>query len=154
MENQNTPLWDASLDINERLDWLLEALNLDEKCRMFSTLTPEVARLGIRSTYLGEEAAHGVEAKHDRSVNWGAPTPTTTFPQPFGMSQTWDTKLMEKMGEAVGDEARILYYREGEHGGLCRWAPMAEPERDPRFGRTEEGFGEDPHLGGRWHLLI
>ena len=60
MENQNTPLWDASLDINERLDWLLEALNLDEKCRMFSTLTPEVARLGIRSTYLGEEAAHGV----------------------------------------------------------------------------------------------
>ena len=36
MENQNTPLWDASLDINERLDWLLEALNLDEKCRMFS----------------------------------------------------------------------------------------------------------------------
>ena len=67
MENQNTPLWDASLDINERLDWLLEALNLDEKCRMFSTLTPEVTRLGIRSTYLGEEAAHGVEAKHDRS---------------------------------------------------------------------------------------
>ena len=57
MENQNTPLWDASLDINERLDWLLEALNLDEKCRMLSTLTPEVARLGIRSTYLGEEAA-------------------------------------------------------------------------------------------------
>ena len=79
MENQNTPLWDASLDINERLDWLLEALNLDEKCRMFSTLTPEVARLGIRSTYLGEEAAHGVEAKHDRSVNWGAPKPTTTI---------------------------------------------------------------------------
>ena len=56
---------------------------------------------------------------------------------------------MEKMGAAVGDEARILYYREGEHGGLCRWAPMAEPERDPRFGRTEEGFGEDPHLGGQ-----
>lgn len=51
-----------------------------------------------RSTYLGEEAAHGVEAKHDRSVNWGAPKPTTTFPQPFGMSQTWDTKLMEKWG--------------------------------------------------------
>ena len=50
MENRNTPLWDASLDIKERLDWLLEALNLDEKCRMLSTLTPEVARLGIRST--------------------------------------------------------------------------------------------------------
>ena len=148
MENRNTPLWDASLDINERLDWLMEALNLDEKCKMLSTLTPEVARLGIRSTYLGEEAAHGVEAKHDRSVNWGAPKPTTTFPQPFGMSQTWDTELMEKIGEAVGNEARILYYREGEHGGLCRWAPMAEPERDPRFGRTEEGYGEDPYLGG------
>lgn len=148
MENQNTPLWDASLDIKERLDWLMEALTLDEKCKMLSTLTPEVARLGIRSTYLGEEAAHGVEAKHDRSVNWGTPKPTTTFPQPFGMSQTWDTKLMEKIGEAVGNEARILYYREGGHGGLCRWAPMAEPERDPRFGRTEEGYGEDPYLGG------
>ncbi len=148
MENQNTPLWDASLDIKERLDWLMEALTLNEKCKMLSTLTPEVTRLGIRSTYLGEEAAHGVEAKHDRSVNWGTPKPTTTFPQPFGMSQTWDTKLMEKIGEAVGNEARILYYREGEHGGLCRWAPMAEPERDPRFGRTEEGYGEDPYLGG------
>ena len=148
MENQNTPLWDASLSIEKRLDWLLEAMNLDEKCRMLSTLTPEIPRLGIRSTYLGEEAAHGVEAKHDRSVNWGAPKPTTTFPQPFGMSQTWDRELMEKIGEAVGNEARILYYREGSHGGLCRWAPMAEPERDPRFGRTEEGYGEDPYLGG------
>lgn len=148
MENQNTPLWDAGLDIEKRLDWLLEALNLDEKCQMLSTLTPEISRLGIRSTYLGEEAAHGVEAKHDRSVNWGAPKYTTTFPQPFGMSQTWDRDLVEKIGEAVGTEARILYYKEGSHGGLCRWSPMAEPERDPRFGRTEEGYGEDPFLAG------
>ena len=114
MENQNTPLWDASLDINERLDWLLEALNLDEKCRMFSTLTPEVARLGIRSTYLGEEAAHGVEAKHDRSVNWGAPTPTTTFPQPFGMSQTWNPSVIPVLEEQKKDLEKI-------HTWVVRW---------------------------------
>lgn len=148
MENQYTPLWDAALGIEERVDWLLKALTPQEKYHMLSTLCPEIPRLGIRSTYLGEEAAHGVEAKHDRSVNWGAPKHTTTFPQPFGMSQTWDRELMEKIGEVVGTEARILYHKEGAHGGLCRWGPMAEPGCDPRFGRTEESYGEDPCLVG------
>ena len=148
MERQTTPLWDASLGIEQRLDWLLEALSLEEKLNMLSTLTPEIPRLGIRSTYLGEDAHHGVEAKHDRRENWGEPRRTTSFPQPIGMSQTWDPDLLEEIGEAVSREARILYEREDRRGGLNRWSPMAEPARDPRWGRTEESFGEDPLLAG------
>ena len=148
MERQATPLWDATLDFEQRLDWLLSALSLEEKLNMLSTLSPEIARLGIRSTYLGEVAPHGVEAKHDRRENWGPPRATTTFPQPLGMSQSWDPGLMEKIGSVVSCEARILYEAEGRRGGICRWSPMAEPARDPRWGRTEESFGEDPLLAG------
>lgn len=148
MDNIYSPLWDATLDTEARLDWLLEALSLDEKLQLLSTLCPDIPRLGIISTYLGGEAAHGVEAKHDRSVNWGAPRKTTTFPQPFGMSQTWDRELMQEIGAAVAAEARILYESEGRRGGLCRWAPLAEPVTDPRWGRTEECYGEDPMLAG------
>lgn len=154
MENQNTPLWDASLDINERLDWLLEALNLDEKCRMFSTLTPEVTRLGIRSTYLGEEAAHGVEAKHDRSVNWGAPKPTTTFPQPFGMSQTWDTKLMEKWGQplemrhesSIIERVNMAVYVVGHRWRSQSVIPVLEGQK--------KDLAKIPIWVVKWHLLI
>ena len=149
MERQTSPLWDASLGIEQRLDWLLQALSLEEKLNMLSTLTPEITRLGIRSTYLGEDAPHGVEAKHDRQENWGQPRMTTTFPQPIGMSQSWNPTLMKEIGEAVSCEARILYEAEGRHGGICRWSPLAEPARDPRWGRTEESYGEDPLLAGK-----
>ena len=148
MENQNTPLWDASLDINERLDWLLEALNLDEKCRMFSTLTPEVTRLGIRSTYLGEEAAHGVEAKHDRSVNWGAPKPTTTFPQPFGMSQTWDTKqpLEMRHESSIIERVNMAVYVVGHRWRSQSVIPVLEGQK--------KDLAKIPIWVVKWHLLI
>ena len=57
------------------------------------------------------------------------------------------------MGAAVGDEARILYYREGEHGGLCRWAPMAEPERDPRLEGQKKDLAKIHIWVVKWHLL-
>lgn len=142
----NTPLWNNELPVEERLNYLLEELTLEEKLRCLTTGCPEIARLGIKATYMGGEAAHGIEARHDQAFNAGEPEPTTSFTQPIGMSSSFDKKLIKECGRVVGEEARALYKRNG--GGLCRWAPTIDMERDPRWGRTEEAYGEDPCLTG------
>lgn len=143
-----TPLWNNHLPLKKRLDYLIENLTLEEKFEFLGTGCPAIERLGISSTFHGGEAAHGIEARHDQSFNKGEPEPTTIFPQPIGMSATWDRALLKKIGEAVGNEARVLYQRH-KNGGLCRWAPTIDMERDPRWGRTEEAYGEDPYLTGK-----
>lgn len=70
---------------------------------------------------------------------------TTSFPQPIGMSASWDPELIKKAGEVTGTEARVVWHRHQGHG-LSRWAPTVDLERDPRWGRNEEGYGEDPVL--------
>ena len=148
MENyKKTPLWDNSLKVEERLDYLVKALTLEEKIACLTTGCPDVERLGIRASYMGGEAAHGIEARHDQAFNRGEPEPTTSFTQPIGMSASFDRELIEECGRCVGEEARALYTRNGS-GGLCRWAPTIDMERDPRWGRTEEAYGEDPYLSG------
>lgn len=142
-----TPLWDSRRPLAERIAWLLGEMTIDEKLSFLGTSTPELARLGIVSNHIGGEAAHGVEARHDQDGR-GVPEPTTSFPQPIGMSASWDTELIGQAGRVVGKEARVLYERY-PHGGLFRWAPTVDIERDPRWGRTEEGYGEDPFLTGK-----
>lgn len=150
---KRNPLWDETLDVEARLDALIRELTLEEKVTLCGTGAPEIKRLGIPAYATGGEAAHGIEARHDQSFNLGEPVKTTCFPQPFGMSMMWDTALMEEIGEIVGTEARIhakLENQKGKQtGGLCRWAPTVDMERDPRWGRTEEGYGEDPYLTGK-----
>lgn len=143
----NTPLWDSGLDIEERLDYLIDALSLEEKIRCLTTGCPDVERLGIKASYMGGEAAHGIEARHDQAFNAGEPEFTTSFTQPIGMSGSFDRELIRECGRVVGEEARALFTRNGG-GGLCRWAPTIDMERDPRWGRTEEAYGEDPYLTG------
>ena len=143
---KNTPFWDVSLPIEERLDWLLSEMTMDEKLGMLATRVPELERLGIPAMSVGGEAAHGVEARNDQN-ELGGPETTTSFPQPIGMSATWDTELIKKAGEVTGTEARVIYHRHPDRG-LSRWAPTIDLERDPRWGRTEEGYGEDPLLVG------
>jgi Beta-glucosidase-related glycosidases len=145
---QNTPLWDESLTLEERLDYLVKQLTLEEKIQCLSVKSPDIERLGIKSFSIGAEAAHGVEARHDQEFNKGIAIKTTVFTQPFGMSATWDTDLIEKAGIVTGTEARAIYKQEGNIG-LSRWAPTVDLERDPRWGRTEEGYGEDPYLTGK-----
>lgn len=143
---KNTPFWDVSLSIEERLDWLLSEMTVDEKLSCLATRVPNLERLGIPAMSVGGEAAHGVEARNDQN-ELGAPEVTTSFPQPIGMSATWDRELIKKAGEVTGTEARVLYHRHPDRG-LSRWAPTIDLERDPRWGRTEEGYGEDPLLTG------
>lgn len=144
---RKTPLWDNKLSVEERLDYLVNELTLEEKISCLTTGCPDIERLGIKAFYMGGEAAHGIEARHDQAFNAGEPEPTTSFTQPIGMSASFDRELIKECGKAVGEEARGLYTRNGG-GGLCRWAPTIDMERDPRWGRTEEAYGEDPYLTG------
>lgn len=146
-EYKNTPLWNNHLSVEERLDYLIQELTLEEKISCLGTGCPEIERLGIKASFMGGEAAHGIEARHDQAFNKGEPEPTTSFTQPIGMSGSFDRELIKKCGNAVGEEARALFNRSGR-GGLCRWAPTVDMERDPRWGRFEEAYGEDPYLAG------
>lgn len=144
---KDTPLWDNSLPIEDRLDYLIGELTLEEKISCLTTGCPDIERLGITASYMGGEAAHGIEARHDQAFNAGEPEPTTCFTQPIGMSGSFDRELIKKCGKAVGEEARALFTR-SKKDGLCRFAPTVDMERDPRWGRNEEAYGEDPYLTG------
>lgn len=139
-------LYDQSLSIEERISWLLSEMTIEEKLNSLSGFSGKLDRLHIPDMAIGGEAAHGVEARNDQ-FHIADPILTTVFTQPLGMSATWDAELIKKAGEATGKEARVVYHRTG--GGLVRWAPTVDLERDPRWGRTEEGYGEDPNLTGK-----
>ncbi|BBF45253.1 beta-glucosidase [Lachnospiraceae bacterium KM106-2] len=141
-------IWDTTLPIEERLDALLGELTLEEKIQSLTVETPEISRLGIKAFAIGSEAAHGVQARHDEEFNKEKTVDTTTFNQPIGMSMTWDPELIQKAGKVTGVEARAIFNQQG-HIGLSRWAPTVDMERDPRWGRNEEGYGEDPYLTGK-----
>ena len=143
----NNPLFDRSLSFEERTQWLLSQLTPEEKCGWISSRLPACERLGILPFGLGAEAAHGVQGRNDQGLI-SEPDITTSFPQPIGMSQCWDEELMEKCGEIVGVEARVVAKRKNSRG-LSRWAPTVDLERDPRWGRNEEAYGEDPLLIGK-----
>ena len=143
---KNTPFWDASLPIEKRLDWLLAEMTIEEKLSCLASSVPDLERLGIPGMNVGGEAAHGVEARNDQN-DLKIPEPTTSFVQPIGMSATWDPEMIKKAGEVTGIETRVIYHRHPDRG-LSRWAPTIDLERDPRWGRNEEGYGEDPVLTG------
>ena len=144
---KKTPLWNNRLPIEERLDYLISELTLEEKVQCLTTGCPDVERLGIFASHVGGEAAHGIEARHDQGFNHGEPEFTTSFTQPIGMSSSFDRELIKECGRSVGEEARALFGR-STWNSLCRWAPTIDMERDPRWGRTEEAYGEDPYLTG------
>ena len=146
---QNTKLKD-----DKRIDLLLRQLTLDEKLSLLST-NLGVPRLGIPSLSC-YEGLHGL-ALGGPAANNGRKTvdgrevpndlPTTIFPQAYGMGCTWDREAVRRMGDIEAEEARYYIRRpEARRKGLVVYAPNADLARDPRWGRTEESFGEDPYL--------
>ncbi|WP_435920898.1 glycoside hydrolase family 3 C-terminal domain-containing protein [Paenibacillus sp. DYY-L-2] len=133
------PMWNADLALEDRLDDMLSRLTLDEKIGLMPSRQEAVPRLGIPEYGVGGEAAHGFVAREG---------PATVFPQTIGLSSTWNPELLQEIGELIGDEARSYYEQRGGSGGLTVWAPTVDLERDPRWGRTEEAYGEDPYLTG------
>ena len=146
---QNTKLKDE-----KRVELLISQLTLDEKISLLST-NMGVPRLGIPSLSC-YEGLHGL-ALGGPAANNGKKTvegrevpddlPTTIFPQAYGMGCTWDREAVRRMGDIEAEEARYYIQRpEARRKGLVVYAPNADLARDPRWGRTEESFGEDPYL--------
>ena len=142
VKKADNPFWDSKLSTEEKLDRLVKELTIDEKLHMLASGSKGIERLGIPDCLLGGEAAHGVVARNWQNGEIVKDT-TTSFPQPIGMSSSWDKDAIREAGKTVGREARICYYRR-PWGGLSRWAPTVDLLRDPRWGRNEEAYGEDP----------
>lgn len=127
--------------MKQRLNKLINQLTLEEKISLLSTSQSEIKRLKIPAYEVGGEAAHGVVDREGGK--------TTSFPLPLGLSQTWNPDLLKVIGDAIGKEARIKYLQSEKKSWLTLWAPTIDMERDPRWGRNEEAYGEDPFLTGR-----
>lgn len=131
---------DSSLSFDERVKDLLSRLTIEEKAGLMSNHMAAVPRLDIGEWYVGAEVARGYVSRNPDE-------PTTVFPQPIGLSGTFDAELMEKAGLAAGKEARVLNKRHPS-GHLMLWGPTVDLCRNPLWGRNEEGYGEDPFLTG------
>ena len=146
---------DPDADPEARITSLLAAMTLSEKIQALGT-DPSVPRLGLRlSGHI--EGLHGVAL--GGPAEWGqkgpdgvvsrGPLTTTQFPQQVGLGETWDPDLVRRVAALEGLEARYAFQSEKyRRGGLVVRAPNADLARDPRWGRTEESFGEDPFLTG------
>ena len=148
------PFQNTTLTDNVRLDNLLSLMTLDEKVNALST-SLGVPRLGIRNTGQSE-GLHGMAL--GGPANWGdfanrvnpKTYPTTIFPQSYGLGETWNPELIQQVADIEATEIR--FYTQNPNlnkGGMVMRAPNADLARDPRWGRTEESYGEDAFLGSR-----
>jgi beta-glucosidase len=133
------------LPTEQRIDDLLSVLTLEEKVECLGS-NPKLPRLGLRLSG-AVEGLHGLAL--GGSSGWGRnqPVPTTTFPQSVGLGETWDTDVVKEVGKVEGTEARWVFHVR-EKGAIIIRTPNADLARDPRWGRSEESFGEDPYLVG------
>src|SRR5258708_29837189 len=136
---------DTSLSFAERAKDLVGRLTLEEKVSLMNHPAQGVPRLNIPAYNYWSEALHGV-ARNGRD---------TVFTQAIGMAATWDKELIYKVATAISDEGRAKYHaalrRNGytdQYQGLTFWSPNINIFRDPRWGRGQETWGEDPYLTG------
>ena len=136
---------DTNLSIAERVQDLLSRLTLDEKVGMMNHPAQGVPRLDIPDYNFWSEALHGVAANGRATV----------FPQAIGMAATWDRDLIHQIATAISDEGRAKYHealrrngRNDQFQGLTFWSPNVNIFRDPRWGRGQETWGEDPFFTG------
>lgn len=138
---------DPSRSISERLDALIAGLSVEDKLGLLCCFPKLTETCGIPPIGIGGEAAHGVQIKNPWNEK-DAPVTSTVFPQPIGMSATFDPEMTEAAGRVAGIETRVEALRHAGQG-LTRFAPTVDLERDPRWGRNEEAYGEDPFLSGK-----
>lgn len=136
---------DPALPLADRVQDLLSRLTLEEKLGQFIHPVNSIPRLGIPAYNFWNEGLHGV-GRNGRA---------TVFPQAIGMSATWNPELIKTIAAAIGDEGRAKYHEtlrvKGStniYQGLTFWSPNINIFRDPRWGRGQETWGEDPTLTG------
>jgi beta-glucosidase len=145
-----TPYADPDADLDKRVDDLLGRLTLEEKIGQMLHESRAVERLGVPPYNWWNEACHGI-ARNGRA---------TVFPQVIGLAATWNRGLVRRVAEVISDEARAKHHaalaagRRGQYQGLTFWTPNINIFRDPRWGRGQETFGEDPHLTGELGLAM
>lgn len=126
---------DISAPVADRAADLLSRLTFDERLAMLHQAAPAIERLGVAEYRTGCEALHGAA--------WLGTA--TVFPQPVGLAATWDTDLIERVGDVASTEVRAKR-AENPLVSLNVWAPVVNTLRHPGWGRNEEGYSEDPHL--------
>jgi beta-glucosidase len=135
----------ASLSPQERAHDLVSRMTLEEKAAQLEDYATAIPRLGVPDYQTWNESLHGVARAGYATV----------FPQAIGMAATWDPATIHSMGDTISQEARAKFnqaQREGNHRiffGLTFWSPNINIFRDPRWGRGQETYGEDPFLTGR-----
>lgn len=141
------PYQNASLSFEERVNDLVSRMTLDEKISQMMNASPAIERLGIPYYNWWNECLHGVARS---GIN------VTVFPQAIGMAATFDDKALYKMASITSDEARAIYNdavkkngAASQYHGLTFWTPNINIFRDPRWGRGQETYGEDPYLTAR-----
>ena len=145
---QQYPYLDTSLPFERRVEDLVSRMTTEEKAAQLLYTAPAIPHLGIPEYNWWNEALHGVaRAGH-----------ATVFPQSVTIANSWDEDLMLDIANAISDEARAKHHefvRRGDRGiyhGLTFWSPNINIFRDPRWGRGQETYGEDPYLTGRLGL--
>lgn len=143
--NETPKFRNPDLLIQERVKDLLSRMTLEEKISQTRNACSAIPRLGIPAYDFWNEALHGV-ARNGRA---------TVFPQAIGMAATWDRSMILKVASAIADEGRAKYHetlrKNGSttiYQGLTFWSPNINIFRDPRWGRGQETWGEDPYLTG------
>ena len=138
------PMWDASLPMEQRVNDVVSRLTLEEKVKQMLNATPAIPRLGILAYDWWNETLHGVAR---------TPFKVTSYPQAIGMAATWDSISLYKMADYSALEGRAIQNKAIELGrtrerylGLTYWTPNINIFRDPRWGRGQETYGEDPFL--------
>ena len=150
----NAPYLDPNLSPEQRAADLVSRMTLEEKVLQMQSTAPAIPRLGVPAYNWWNEALHGV-----------AQGRATVFPQAIGLAATWDTDLMHRVADIISTEARAKYNDAltrpapsgpdalatlpGRTAGLTYWSPNINIFRDPRWGRGQETYGEDPYLTGR-----
>jgi beta-glucosidase len=139
------PYLNPDLAAEARAKDLISRMTLGQKVRQMQNAAPAIPDLGVPAYDWWNEALHGVARAGQATV----------FPQAIGLAATWDTDLMFRVADAISTEARAKYHdaiRQNNHGryyGLTFWSPNINIFRDPRWGRGQETYGEDPFLTGR-----
>ncbi len=144
------PYLDVTSPVAQRALDLVSRMTLAEKLSQLGSGAPAIERLGLTAEAMGSECIHGV----------GRAGRATVFPQALGLASTWDVDLMTRVATAISDELRAKYHharRDGpsNHGpGLSCWSPNINLFRDPRWGRGQETYGEDPYLTARFGVAF
>ena len=151
MEEDNTiPLYlDTTKSFEERTQDLVSRMTLNEKISQMVHFASRIERLGVNKYNWWNEGLHGVLTKKKATI----------FPQAIGLAATFNTDLHSKVATAISDEARAINntfypYDSPIFQGLSFWSPNVNLFRDPRWGRGQETYGEDPYLSGRFGVAF